>query len=319
MEGGISQEPKSADDRQCVERQVREPILGVPFVEISEAHHTESLSPESRDLAVRVKRRGLLAVCRRMRTQAQRYLCFGFTLPDWLIWIRFIGISMGDWRAWNGEELQKCAVLLPHLAAARERGTSQTADLHPQCSTMIRFLLLQNKQGRTRLSKWFVPFSSESDRARIEAEIHSLVVARDRKYSNFLEFHSYKLVYRRYAGLYFTIACDIEDNELSYLEAIHLFVEVLDSYFNNVCELDIGVHAAGRVHPCGRGAGDKPPGHHRAPCRVGTLGLSDKDDVNDGGADAGRSTQCERRDAVELGTGTGEDDRRPADHFTSKC
>ena len=32
---------------------------------------------------------------------------------------------------------------------------------------------------------------------------------------------------------------DITDNELSYLETIHLFVELLDSYFSNVCELDI--------------------------------------------------------------------------------
>jgi hypothetical protein len=30
-----------------------------------------------------------------------------------------------------------------------------------------------------------------------------------------------------------------DDNELAYLEAIHLFVEVLDAYFGNVCELDL--------------------------------------------------------------------------------
>lgn len=32
---------------------------------------------------------------------------------------------------------------------------------------------------------------------------------------------------------------DKEDNELIVLEQIHLFVEVLDRYFGNVCELDI--------------------------------------------------------------------------------
>ena len=31
----------------------------------------------------------------------------------------------------------------------------------------------------------------------------------------------------------------MSDNELVYLETIHLFVELLDSYFSNVCELDI--------------------------------------------------------------------------------
>lgn len=32
---------------------------------------------------------------------------------------------------------------------------------------------------------------------------------------------------------------DASDNELAYLEAIHLFVEILDHYFSNVCELDL--------------------------------------------------------------------------------
>mmetsp|Transcript_24779 Transcript_24779/g.36346 ORF Transcript_24779/g.36346 Transcript_24779/m.36346 type:complete len:152 (+) Transcript_24779:278-733(+) len=112
---------------------------------------------------------------------------------------------------------------------------------------MIRFFLLQNRQGKTRLSKWYVPpppppngtTSTEAEKARIEAEVHRLATARDKKYTNFIEYNNYKLIYRRYAGLFFTIAVDITDNELSYLETIHLFVELLDSYFSNVCELDI--------------------------------------------------------------------------------
>ena len=69
--------------------------------------------------------------------------------------------------------------------------------------------------------------------------MHRLVTSRDKKYTNFIEYNNYKLIYRRYAGLFFTIAVDLVDNELSYLETIHLFVELLDSYFSNVCELDI--------------------------------------------------------------------------------
>jgi AP-2 complex subunit sigma-1 len=46
-------------------------------------------------------------------------------------------------------------------------------------------------------------------------------------------------VYRRYAGLFFCACVDANDNELAYLEAIHFFVEVLDSFFGNVCELDL--------------------------------------------------------------------------------
>lgn len=41
-----------------------------------------------------------------------------------------------------------------------------------------------------------------------------------------LQFKTFKLVYRRYAGLYFVFCIDVTDNELLYLESIHLFVEV---------------------------------------------------------------------------------------------
>jgi hypothetical protein len=70
--------------------------------------------------------------------------------------------------------------------------------------------------------------------------VHRLVAPRDQKYqSNFVEFRQNKIVYRRYAGLFFCACVDANDNELAYLEAIHFFVEVLDSFFGNVCELDL--------------------------------------------------------------------------------
>ena len=53
------------------------------------------------------------------------------------------------------------------------------------------------------------------------------------------QFGTYKLIYRRYAGLFFTFGMDVNDNELLALETVHLFVELLESYFSNVCELDI--------------------------------------------------------------------------------
>ena len=46
-------------------------------------------------------------------------------------------------------------------------------------------------------------------------------------------------MYRRYAGLFFCVCVDTTDNSLAYLEAIHNFVEVLNEYFHNVCELDL--------------------------------------------------------------------------------
>ena len=46
-------------------------------------------------------------------------------------------------------------------------------------------------------------------------------------YSSAEQFRNHKVVYRRYAGLFFCVCVDANDNELAYLEAIHLFVEVL--------------------------------------------------------------------------------------------
>jgi AP-2 complex subunit sigma-1 len=54
-----------------------------------------------------------------------------------------------------------------------------------------------------------------------------------------MQFRTHKVIYRRYAGLFFSICVDITDNELVYLECIHLFVEILDHFFSNVCELDL--------------------------------------------------------------------------------
>ena len=48
-----------------------------------------------------------------------------------------------------------------------------------------------------------------------------------------------KLVYRRYASLYFIVGVDKEENELAILEMIHAIVETFEKYFENVCELDI--------------------------------------------------------------------------------
>lgn len=154
---------------------------------------------------------------------------------------------------------------------------------------MIRLVLIQNRQGKSRLSKFYVPYDEE-EQVRIKGEVHRLIAPRDQKYqSNFVEvsrggemgtmgcwqregaggsererercrahhplpsrcawplpplhsgtqYRNYKIVYRRYAGLFFCVCVDANDNELAYLEAIHFFVEVLDSFFGNVCELDL--------------------------------------------------------------------------------
>ena len=95
-------------------------------------------------------------------------------------------------------------------------------------------------RGKTRLAKWYSPYNDD-EKIKLKGEIHRLVAPRDQKHqSNFVEFRgASKVVYRRYAGLFFCACVDANDNELAYLEAIHFFVEVLDQFFGNVCELDL--------------------------------------------------------------------------------
>merc|ERR1711981_442341 len=95
---------------------------------------------------------------------------------------------------------------------------------------MIRFILLQNRQGRTRLAKYYVPLT-DAEKHNVEHQVHGIISARDQKFANFVEYKNYKLIYRRYAGLYFTFCVDATDNELVCLEIIHLFVEVSCFFF----------------------------------------------------------------------------------------
>ena len=97
---------------------------------------------------------------------------------------------------------------------------------------------MQNKQGRTRLSKWYININEE-EKIKIQNEVYRTIILRDIKESNIIEYKNYKIVYKKYASLYFMFGIDTDDNELASLELIHLFVETLDKYFGSVCELDV--------------------------------------------------------------------------------
>lgn len=102
----------------------------------------------------------------------------------------------------------------------------------------IRFLLLISRQGKSRLTKWYQPYP-QKQKNKIVREVTSQCLERPSKLCNFLEWRDGKVVYKRYASLYFIVMIDNDDNELMALEIIHHFVEVLDRYFGNVCELDL--------------------------------------------------------------------------------
>uniref|UniRef100_A0A673WM26 WD repeat and FYVE domain containing 1 n=1 Tax=Salmo trutta TaxID=8032 RepID=A0A673WM26_SALTR len=102
----------------------------------------------------------------------------------------------------------------------------------------MRFLLLFSRQGKLRLQKWFTPVT-EREKKKVIREMTLMVLAHPPRSCNFLHWRDLKIVYKRYASLYFCCGLEDQDNELLTLEVLHRYVELLDKYFGNVCELDI--------------------------------------------------------------------------------
>ncbi|CDK25157.1 unnamed protein product [Kuraishia capsulata CBS 1993] len=102
----------------------------------------------------------------------------------------------------------------------------------------IKYLILLSAQGKVRLSKWYITIP-QKEKLKIIRELVATVLARKTKMCNVLEHKDGKIVYRRYASLFFVCGIDADDNELITLEMIHRYVEQMDKSYEKVCELDI--------------------------------------------------------------------------------
>ncbi|POM80035.1 Serine protease family S10, partial [Phytophthora palmivora] len=123
------------------------------------------------------------------------------------------------------------------LATLRTSHRSSSLEVE---KTMIKFVLMVNKQGQTRLAQYY-DFLSIQERVALEAEIIRKCLGRNETQCSFVEYRGYKVIYRRYASLFFIVGVkdDDSENELGILEFIHALVETMDKYFESVCELDI--------------------------------------------------------------------------------
>lgn len=84
----------------------------------------------------------------------------------------------------------------------------------------IEYVLLVSRQGKVRLAKWFVNMQPKQ-KSKIVKDVTQLVLARRTRMCNFLEYKDSKVVYRRYASLFFVTGIGPGDNELIALEVIH--------------------------------------------------------------------------------------------------
>ncbi|KAG7231644.1 hypothetical protein INR49_010963 [Caranx melampygus] len=105
---------------------------------------------------------------------------------------------------------------------------------------MIKFVLMVNRQGQTRLSRYYQPVEL-SRRAALESDVVRCCLSRKKDQCSFVEYKDFKLVYRQYARPVHRGGSDRHGgeqhsttNELSIYELVHNFVEVLDKYFSRV-------------------------------------------------------------------------------------
>jgi AP-4 complex subunit sigma-1 len=84
------------------------------------------------------------------------------------------------------------------------------------------------------------------ERVALESEIIRKCLSRSELQCSFLEYRGYKVIYRRYASLFFILGTrpdvgqtENHENELGMLEFIHTLVETMDRWAGSICELDI--------------------------------------------------------------------------------
>uniref|UniRef100_A0A3Q2HPU4 Adaptor related protein complex 3 subunit sigma 1 n=1 Tax=Equus caballus TaxID=9796 RepID=A0A3Q2HPU4_HORSE len=150
----------------------------------------------------------------------------------------------GGWGRIAGEIPRRGSLACPRPGRQRPPGRPGSA--------MIKAILIFNNHGKPRLSKFYQPYSEDTQQQIIRETFH-LVSKRDENVCNFLEGglliggSDNKLIYRHYATLYFVFCVDSSESELGILDLIQVFVETLDKCFENVCELDLIFHVD-KVH-----------------------------------------------------------------------
>ena len=65
----------------------------------------------------------------------------------------------------------------------------------------IHFVLLISRQGKVRLTKWYSALPAK-ERSRTVREVSAIVLSRQQKQCNFLEYKDKKIIYKRSASDY---------------------------------------------------------------------------------------------------------------------
>merc|ERR1719343_719049 len=112
---------------------------------------------------------------------------------------------------------------------------------------MIKCVLVVNNQGKARLVRFYYDVPVDRQKAIVQEVYRTVSTRVDDNCCCFAEDPSlfgegHKIIYRHFATLYFVFVADSAESELGVLDLIQVLVQVLDSCFENVCELDLIYH-----------------------------------------------------------------------------
>jgi len=74
---------------------------------------------------------------------------------------------------------------------------------------IILMVCFRNKQGQTRLSSYY-EWISIAEKVALESEIIRKCLSRSELQCSFLEYRGFKVIYRRYASLFFIVGCNVQ-------------------------------------------------------------------------------------------------------------
>ncbi|PHJ23698.1 adaptor-related protein complex sigma 2 subunit [Cystoisospora suis] len=112
---------------------------------------------------------------------------------------------------------------------------------------MIKSILVVNNQGKPRILRFYDGTPHEKQQHLLRRIYHLVSQRPDDASCCFADDKELlgpnaKIIYRHFATLYFIFVTDEMESALGILDLIQVFVQVLDSCFENVCELDLIYH-----------------------------------------------------------------------------
>jgi AP-4 complex subunit sigma-1 len=104
---------------------------------------------------------------------------------------------------------------------------------------MIKFFLIVNRHGETRLAQYYGQRPGLEERQKLENEIVRKCVARNEEMSFCFHHGDIKLIYKRYLAIYCIAGVEEDANEIAILSLFDFLFQTLREYFGDITEFHI--------------------------------------------------------------------------------